>query len=244
MRRASAPAGPGSATRRTAAAAVGEEGLDGGELEVEAGGRLVDPLRGHRDAREPPEHRAQRAGGLPLGRQQAAQDAAQFLGQGEEGERARGGGKVDDEEVVVVLGGGGVPQGAQHGEFLGAGKGAGLLGRQTGGAEQVERTARALLQRGEVGAEPRVGIDPPHGEPGHVRVPEHRPQGVPGSVPTSSVRAPSRAAANAVAAATVVRPLPPGPVIRRVRMRLNATGRPGAPYAPAPGRGRGGGRRT
>lgn len=148
-----------------AGVAVGEDRLDGGQFDVPAGARLVQPLGGHRHAREPAEDGAQGARGLPLRRQQPAQIAAELLGQGEEHERLGNGGQVDDEEVVG-LGERGVAQGAQQGEFLGAGQGGDLLRVQRGGAEEVERGGRALLEGHEAVAEARGGVRSPGGEAG------------------------------------------------------------------------------
>ena len=77
-------------------------GLHGGQFEVPARGGLVQPLRGHRHPGELGEDRAQRAGGLALGRQEAAQIAAQLLGQGERGEGLGGRREVDDEQAGFV----------------------------------------------------------------------------------------------------------------------------------------------
>ncbi|CAM5297665.1 hypothetical protein SVIOM342S_08228 [Streptomyces violaceorubidus] len=119
----------------------------------------------HGDAREPAEDGAQGAGGLPLGREQAAQTAAQFLGRGEQGEGAGRGREVDDEEVVR-LGEGGLAQGAQQGEVLGAGQRGEVLGVEAGGAEQVERGGGAVLEGGEAVAEALGGVGAPDGEAG------------------------------------------------------------------------------
>ena len=210
--------------------AVGEYGFDGGQFDVPAGGGLVQPLRRHGDAGQPAEDGAQRAGRLPLGREQAAQIAAEFLGEGEQGEGLRGGREIDDEQVVR-LGEGGVAQGAQQRELLGAGERGDLLGVQAGGAQEVEDVGRAFLERGEVVPETGGGVGTPGGEirgdPSRRRArlrAEGRAEGV-GAVGAEDEGAGAlrRAAASAVAAARVVRPLPPGPVIRMVRMGVNGT---------------------
>src|SRR4051794_18786520 len=164
--------------------AVGEDGLDRAEFGVPAGGGLVQPLRGHGDAGEPSEHGAQARGGLALGREQTAQVAAEFLGQGEKGEGLLGGRQVHDEQFVP-LGERRVAQGPQEGEFLGAGEGGDLLGVQTGGAQQVEHVGGTVLEAGEIIPETGGGVGTPGGEvrgdPGgggaRCRA-EHRAQGV------------------------------------------------------------------
>ena len=78
-RTASAPAGPGSATSRTLVPAVLDDGRDGGQFDVPAGGRLVQPLGGHRDPGEPAEDGPQRAGRLAFGREEPPQIPPQFL---------------------------------------------------------------------------------------------------------------------------------------------------------------------
>src|SRR5690606_15417001 len=128
---------------------VRRDGLDGGELEGPAGGGPVRPAGGQRHPGEAAEHGPQGAGRLPFGREQAAQVAAEFTGEGEQGEGALGGREVDDEEVVLLRQGR-VPQGAQQSELLGAGQRGQFVGLQAGGAEQVECGAGAVLQGGEV----------------------------------------------------------------------------------------------
>src|SRR5690606_11773842 len=177
VRTASAPAGEGSATRRTV--------VDGSARTAStAASWRSQRVGGQRHPGEAAEHGPQGAGRLPFGREQAAQVAAEFTGEGEQGEGALGGREVDDEEVVLLRQGR-VPQGAQQGELLGAGQRGQFVGLQAGGAEQVECGAGAVLQGGEVLPEVRVGLDAAGGEPrgcldgcgpdGH---PQHRAQGV------------------------------------------------------------------
>ena len=126
--------------------AVGEHGLDGGELPVQAGRGLVQPVGGQRNAGEAAEEGAQGAGRLALGRQKAAQIAAEFLGEGEKGEGAGEGREVDNDEVGCrVVQEGGVAQGAQDGEFLGAREGDDLVGFEGRGAEEVQGGGGLLL---------------------------------------------------------------------------------------------------
>ncbi len=137
--------------------------LHGGEFQVPAGRRLVQPLRGHRNTGEPTQDGAQGAGRLPFGREQPAQVAAEFLGQGEEGEGLRGRGEVDDEEAVLLRQRG-VAQGAQQGEFLRAGQRGEFLRVEAGGAEEVQCGGGAFLEGGEVRTEVPGGVGAPGGE--------------------------------------------------------------------------------
>src|SRR5690606_39939883 len=121
-----------------------EDGRQGGGLEVHGGGGFAPPVGGRRHPGEAAAHGAQGAGRLPFGREQAAQVAAEFTGEGEQGEGALGGREVDDEEVVLLRQGR-VPQGAQQGELLGAGQRGQFVGLQAGGAAQVECGAGAVL---------------------------------------------------------------------------------------------------
>lgn len=211
--------------------AVVDHGLHGGELDVPAGRGLVQPLRGHRNSGQPPQDGPQRAGGLPFGGDQPAQVAAQLLGEREQGEGLRGGGQIHDEQVVP-LAEGGVPQRPQQRELLGTGEGV----TSSGSSREAPRRSRAAEARSWKPARSsrklsaasgrqavrvsltRVGVAP-------VGTPRAAPRVSVRSPPSRRVRVPSRAAASAVAAATVVRPLPPGPVIRMVRMGVNRNGR-------------------
>src|SRR5690606_15647283 len=163
---------------------AGGAGLGGGGGGDPAAGAPGGGAGGRGHPGEGAEHGPQGAGRLPFGREQAAQVAAEFTGEGEQGEGALGGREVDDEEAVLLRQGR-VPQGAQQGELLGAGQRGQFVGLQAGGAEPVAGGAGAVLQGGEVLPEVRVGLDAAGGEPrggldgrgpdGH---PQHRAQGV------------------------------------------------------------------
>lgn len=112
------------------------------------------------------EHRAQGAGGLAFRGQQAAQIAAQLLGQGEHGEGLAQRRQVDDEKLVAVVRPvalGGAAQGVQQGELAAAGEFGQLLGVEPVAAEQVEYRERLVLEGQEFGAEVLAGVDA--GEP-------------------------------------------------------------------------------
>lgn len=208
-------------------AAVGEDGLHGGQLGVPAGGGLVEPVGGHRDAGEAAEDGAQGAGRLPLGREQAAQVAAELLGEGEQAECLGGGRQVHDQQLVP-LAEGGVAQGAEEGELLGAGEGVSSSASRLE-APRRSRTFAARLWKAVRSSRKRAAASGRQAVRVGVRRVGSAPVAAPRTVPRVSVRSalrtrvgvPSAAARRAVAAATVVRPLPPGPVIRMVRMRVN-----------------------
>lgn len=137
-----------------------DEGLDGGQLLVLAGGGLVQPLGGHRDPGELGEDGAQGAGGLAFGGEQPAQIAAELFREGEQGQGLGQRREVDDEGVVageVALGG--AAQRVQQGELRGAGEFGELLAVEPARAEEVEDAGGTVLQLGEFGAEVLAGVD-------------------------------------------------------------------------------------
>lgn len=134
-----------------------DERLDGGQLGVPPGGRLVQPLRGHGYPGELGHHRAQRAGGLPLLGQQSAQIAAQVPGQGEQGQGVAQRRQVDDEDVPVP--GRGPAQGVQQGGLFAARQFGEFLTGQLAGAEEFERRGGPLLEGERLRTEVRAGVD-------------------------------------------------------------------------------------
>ncbi len=123
-----------------------------------AAGGLVQLLGRHRDPGELGEHRAQGAGGLAFGRQEAAQIAADLGGQGEQPDRFGGRRHIEDEQVPGARGVLGA-QGVQQREGLGAGEFGEFVLVQGGGAEQIEGGSGAFLEGEELLAEALAGVD-------------------------------------------------------------------------------------
>ncbi len=161
----SVPLGPGSATSRTVVSLSSRTAWTAASSTSQRAAVLVQPLRGHRYAREASEYGAQGAGGLAFRWQEAAQIAAELLGEAEQRERLWGRGQVDHEQVVR-LGERRVAEGAQEGELLGAGERGEFLGVESGGPEEVQDRGEPLLEGGQVLPEAFRRVRPPCGESG------------------------------------------------------------------------------